>query len=189
MNMRRPLLLLAVALASTAVGSKGEYDSIKRKFDQIEKQQLKPGARVAITTGELNSYVQTELPKVAPDGIRQPVVELTGGNTATGRALIDFVKLRSAQGQPPGFFLRTLLQGEHSVSVTTRVRSGGGTATVDIEKVEIEGIPIQGAALDFLIRNYLLPRYPSAKIGKPFDLNYKMDRLEVTPGMAWVVMK
>jgi len=187
--MGRLLTSLALVLASTAVASKSEYNSIKRKFDQIEKQQLKPGTRVPITSGELNAYVQTELPKVAPEGIRQPVVELNGGNVATGRAMIDFVRLRSAQGETPGFLLRTLLQGEHSVSVTTRVRSGGGTATVDIEKVEIEGIPIQGAALDFLIRNYLLPRYPSAKIGKPFDLNYKMDRLEVTPGMAWVVMK
>src|SRR3954453_14257311 len=187
--MGRPLLLLALVLAPIAVGSKSEYNSVKHKFDQIEKQQLKPGARVPITAGELNSYVQTELPKVAPDGIREPVVELTGGNTATGRALIDFVKLRSAQGQPPGFFLRTLLQGEHPVSVTTRVRSGGGTATVDVQKVEIEGIPIQGSALDFLIRNYLMPRYSAAKIGKPFQLGYKMDRLEVTPGMAWVVMK
>src|SRR3954453_6449778 len=97
--MGRPLLLLALVLAPIAVGSKSEYNSIKRKFDQIEKQQLKPGTRVPITSGELNAYVQTELPKVAPEGIRQPVVELNGGNVATGRAMIDFVRLRSAQGE------------------------------------------------------------------------------------------
>src|SRR4051812_41225052 len=162
--MGRLGLLCILAVASTAVASKSEYNSIKRKFDQIEKQQLRPGTRVAISSGELNSYVETELPKVAPQGIRRPVIELKGDNTATGRALINFVQLRSAQGKPPGFILRTLLQGEHEVAVTTRVRSGDGTATVDIQKVEIEGIPIQGAALDFLIRNYLLPQYPNVKI-------------------------
>src|SRR4051794_9397220 len=96
LSMRRAVMVKVVRLkfacvllaAFTAVGAPSDYNSIKKKFDQIEKQQLKPGARVAISDRELNAYVQTELPKVAPDGIRNPVVVLDGNNVATGRALI-----------------------------------------------------------------------------------------------------
>jgi len=179
------LFVLAGSLAATRT----EYLSAKKKFETIERQQVPAGQRIPISAAELNAYVQAELPKVAPPGIRDPRIRLDGDNAATGRARIDFVKLRSAQGKPPGLLLRTLLSGEHEVAVTTRVRSGNGMATVDIERVEVEGIPISGAALDFLIRNYLIPNYPEAKIGKPFALKYRMDRLEVKPGVAYVVMK
>jgi hypothetical protein len=117
------------------------------------------------------------------------VVKLDGNDTATGSALIDFVKLRSAQGKPPNWLLRTLLQGEHEVEVTTRVRSGNGSATVDVERVEIEGVPISGAALDFIIENYLLPNYPEAKVGRPFTLAKGVDRIEVHPGVAYVITR
>jgi hypothetical protein len=99
------------------------------------------------------------------------------------------VKLRNAQGKPPGWLLKKLLQGEHEVSVTCEVRSANGTATVHPTEVEIEGIPISGAALDFLIQNYLLPNYPKAKIGRPIQLQYGVDRFEVYDGRVDVVLK
>lgn len=189
MSVRPFAALMTLLCVSTVVASRADYASIKNKFQKIEKGQVKAGSRVPLSTAELNEYVKVELPKVAPPGIRNPAVHLQGNNLATGRARIDFVKLRSAQGKPPNWFLKTLLQGEHEISVTARVESGGGKATVHLEKVDLEGIPISGSALDFLVQNYLLPNYPDAKIGKPFALNYKMDRLEVAPGTAWVVMQ
>lgn len=180
------LVMLVLVTAGTASVT-SDYTSIKRKFKQIEQQKLAPGTRIPLTPAELNAYVQKELPEVAPPGIRDPVVVLNGNNAATGTALIDFLKLRSAEGKPPGFILRTLLAGEHELSVTTSVKSSDGMATVNLERVEIEGIPISGAALDFLVRNYLIPNYPEAKIGKPFKLKWRIDRIEVTPKLAWVV--
>ncbi len=179
--------MLAVGLPLAA--TKSEYLSAKRKFQALEKHQYKKGTRVALTSGELNSYVETELPRVAPSGVRKPTVRLLGNNQATGTLLIDFVKLQSARGKPPGFLLRTLLDGEHEVAVTAEVKSAAGMATVDIRRVEISGIPIEGSALDYVIRNYLVPNYPDAKIGSPFKLDSTVERIEVTPGAAYVQLK
>ena len=85
--------------------------------------------------------------------------------------------------------MRKLREGEREAAVTTRVRSGGGQATVDLQKVEIAGIPIQGAALDFVINNYLIPNYPDAKIGRPFALHKNVDRIEVARGVAYVITR
>src|SRR2546425_608530 len=147
--MRR-LLGIVMLVSTLAVASRTDYLNAKRKFESIEKQQIKPGARVPLSSSELNAYVQTELPQVAPDGIRNPHVELLGNNVATGRASINFLKIQSARGNPPNWLMRTLLDGEHDVAVTARVDSGGGKATVYLQRVEISGIPIEGSALDFL---------------------------------------
>jgi hypothetical protein len=82
--------------------------------------------------------------------------------------------------------MRKLLEGEREVVVTTRISSGAGKATVNLQRVEISGVPIEGAALDFILTNYLIPNYPEAKIGRPFALHKRVDRIEVEPGVAYV---
>jgi hypothetical protein len=182
-------LLLVLALGGAATASRTDYLSFQRKAQQIEKKQVKPGARISFTSQELNAWLQQELREVAPPGVRRPSAKLHGNNTASGTALIDFVKLRSAQGQAPNWIVRKLLEGEHEVTVTANLRSGGGRMTVNVQSVEIAGIPISGGVLDFMIRNYLIPNYPDAKVGRPFELGHGMDRIEVQPGVAHVFMR
>jgi hypothetical protein len=187
--MRGIAATLVLLAAGSVAATRTDYVNIKRKFKEIEAKQAKPGSRVPISSQEINAYVENELPLVAPKGIRRPHVDLHGNNTATGSALINFVQLRSAQGKTTNWLLRKLLEGEHEVKVTTRVTSGNGTATVNVQRVEVGGLPIQGAALDFLINNYLVPNYPDAKIGRPFKLHKSVDRIEVEPGVAYVTLK
>jgi hypothetical protein len=186
--MRRFWPLALVAAPLLLVGSRSEYSSAQHKFDLIENGRVRPGSRVSLSERELNAYVQQELPKVVPQGVREPKLQL-GPGTATGSALIDFLKLESAHGTSPGFLLRQLLQGERPVTVTARISSGNGRATVEVESVDVGGMTIQGRLLDYLIRNYLHAYYPDAKVGQPFDMSYRIDRLEIQPARVNVFMK
>ena len=179
------LLVLAIPFYAA---TQSDYVSIKHKFELIETERLKPGSRVTLSPQELNAYVREELPKTVPDGIREPKLEL-GSGSATGSALVDFVKLRKAQGKAPGWLMRQLLAGEHPVTVVARIQSSGGRATAEVQSVEISGMTIEGRMLDFLIQNYLLPYYPEAKIGQPFELNHRMDRLDIKPNQVAVYIK
>jgi hypothetical protein len=182
---------IAVAALVSAVlfASRTDYLNAKRKFEAIEKYRIKPGTRVPLPAAELNAYVQEEMRDLISEGVRNPKVELHGNNIATGRADINFLKLQKGRGAAPNWLMRKLLDGEHEVAVTARIDSASGQATVNLQRVEIAGIPVEGAALDYLIQNYLLPKYPDAKINRPFALKYRMDRLEVAPGIAYVVMR
>jgi hypothetical protein len=184
--MRRRAWIAGVLLPLRA-GPTPDHLSAKRKFQSIQSETLRPGTRVTITGGELNAWIQGEFTQIAPAGVRQPRVEL-GSGTATGTALIDFVRIRQAQGKPPSWMAAKLLGGERPVRVTTRIRSQAGTATVDVERVEVSGVPLEGRVLDFLIRNYLLPNYPEAKVGQPFHLGYRIERIEVQPSQALVII-
>ena len=174
-----PLLFLAVAIGAAV----DDYSSVKRKFSEIEGERLHPGTRVIMTPRELNAYAAME----APAGVRNPRLELHEG-MAKGDALIDFGKLRRAQGYRPGWLMSKLLDGERPVSVTARIRSGNGQATVDVQRVEISGIQIDGSTLDFLIQNFLLAMYPTAAVGRPFELGHRIERLDVEPGSVGVVI-
>jgi hypothetical protein len=166
-------LPLACLLASTP----SDYQSAQRKIDGIGSDRLKPGARVELTAAELDAYAEHYL----PEGVRNPKVEITAPEMATGSALVDFAKLGRAEGHPPGWLLSFLLNGERPVSVTARIRSSGGQATVDVRSVQVGGVQIDGAALDFLIRNVLLTLYPDAVVGRPFALGHRIASLDVQP--------
>jgi hypothetical protein len=170
-----PLVCSAVLGTAYCDAADSDYVSAVRKMDSIESDQLKPGTRVIFTPAELNAFAEKE----APAGVRNPRLQLAAAETVTGTALVDFGKVRRAQGGSPGWLMSKLLDGERQVSVTARIRSSAGQATVDVLRVEISGITIDGGTLEFLIQNVLLPLYPSAVVSRPFELGHRMERLDV----------
>ena len=164
--------------------SVADYDSAKRKFDLIESGRSLPGTRVELTTRELNAYVEHEMPA----GVRNPKLQVVSPGVATGTALVDFGQVRRAQGYFPGWMMSKLLDGERPVSVTARITSAHGVATVDVQRVEVSGVEIDGKTLDFLIHNFLLAMYPDAAVGKPFEMGHRIERLDVQPAAVGVVI-
>ena len=186
--MKRAVFWTIPVLFTACLGAAySDYLSAKQKFDSIETERLKPGSRVELTPQELNAYVEQVVP-MATEGVRNPKLELVGPEVARGTALIDFAKVQRSQGNPPGWLMSKLLEGERPVSVTARIRSSAGRATVDVQRVEISGIEIDGRTLDFLIQNFLLPLYPTAAVGRPFDLGYRIDKLDVQRGGVEIVI-
>ena len=173
-------LLFAAALAPAY----DEYLSAKQKLDRIEAGHLRAGTRVELTPPEINAYIARE----APEGVRNPRIVVVSPGVASGTALVDFNKLQQGQGRQPGWLMSKLLEGERPVSVTARIRSSDGHATVDVEKVEISGVQIDGRTLDFLIQNVVLPQYPDVTVGQPFELGYRIDKLDVRPAAVGIVI-
>jgi hypothetical protein len=183
---KKSALVLGIAIVLTAAGGAAYdlYSSVHQKFDLIASDHLRPGARVEFSLAELNAYALHE----APSGVRSPKLQLLPRGEVTGSAMIDFGKVRRAQGDPPGWLMSKLLDGERPVSVTVHIQSSSGTAKVDVERVDVSGVTIDGKVLDFLIQDVLLPLYPNAMVGRPFGLAHHMDHLELSPAGVAVII-
>ena len=168
-------------------GSYADYVSATRKFRLIESERVH-NTRVVLTSAELNAWVKQEIVESFPQGVRESKLVL-GDGAATGSLLIDFGKVRRAQGHPPGWLMSKVLDGERPVEVAVHIRSGGGQATVDVDSVRVSGLVIDGRLLDFLIQYYLLPNYPDAKVGRPVQLAHGIERLDVRPAAVDVVIR
>jgi hypothetical protein len=180
-------LLIMAVFSAVAAGADQSYQSAKYKIDLIEEDRAAPGSRIWLSVAELNAYARIEAAKVVPRGLRNPLLEL-GQGSATGSALVDFLKVRELDGPSPSHLIAWLLAGERPVWGTVAIESGRGRATVTVRRVTLSGMTVEGAVLDFLIANFLLPFYPEAKIGQPFDLKHGVERLEVSPAGVRVFM-
>jgi hypothetical protein len=162
--------------------------NVTRKLDIIQSGRAKPGAMFVFTSAELNAWVRVKAPMVVPEGLRQPRLEM-GNGTATGYALVDFLKLQHGAGIETNWLVSKLIQGEKRLMATASIQSANGRATVHLIRVEIGGLAVSGATLDFLIDTFFRPLYPDAKIDEPFELSDRVERIEVTPAEARVYIK
>jgi hypothetical protein len=55
--------------------------------------------------------------------------------------------------------------------------------------VEISGLAVTGSTLDFLVSNFFQPLFPNAKINEAFELSDRVDRIEVSPTQARVLIR
>ena len=163
-------------------------DSARRKLESIEKKQIPSGGAVHFSRQELLTYAREELVRNRTRGIRNTNFVLANGH-ATCSALIDFHLLQeSVQGRPPGVLSRLLLSGERSVEVELRLSSERGWCRIDVLSVEVNGWDIEGAALDWLVENYVKSRYPRARINEWFELEDNIRQVVLTPAELTVLI-
>jgi hypothetical protein len=181
-------LIFVLAASALLRGADPVATSVSRKLDLIQAGQAKPGSVFRFTAAELNAWVRVKAPTIIPEGFRQPHLVL-GNGEANASALIDFLKVRHAGGVETNWLVAKLIQGEKLVTARATIQSAHGQATVHLVRVEIGGLAVTGAPLDFLVQNFFLPFYPEAKIDEPFELAGNVDRIEVTPVEARVYIR
>src|SRR5205807_8424039 len=137
----------------------------------------RPGSVFTFPAVEINAWARVRVPEIIPQGIRDMRVEI-GAGTASGYAVVDFLKMRQAQGITTGWFLTKLIEGERPLKVTVRVESSGGKCTVFLTRVDLSNVSATKTVLDFLLKAFFLPLYPDSHINEPFDLDYNMERIE-----------
>jgi hypothetical protein len=179
--------MLAVIVLLMAL-SASDYFSAKQKLSIIEAEKMKPGSVLVFSPAEVNAYAQHQVRRNGVAGVRDPYFEIHNGRMRAS-ALIDFLKLQETNGEPPGWLMRQLLSGERPVTVDLRVMSNGGRCRVDVERLEVSGVPVEGRGLEFLIDHFFRPRFPDAKIGQWFELQYRLEAIELGPNGVLVRAK
>ena len=182
--------VLTALLCAAQVPSRQDsrVEAVNRKIDLIQSGRAKPGSVIVFTAAELNVWGRAKAAEVAPEGLRQARLEL-GYGTATAYGLVDFLKLRHSAGIETNWLVAKLIQGEKPLKVMAGIQSAHGRATVHLTRVEIGGIAVSGAPLDFLIQTFFMPLYPDAKIDQPFELADGVDRIEVMPQETRIYMR
>ena len=184
--MRISITFLAAALVWAAVDP--QVERVSRRVDLIESGKAKPGSVFVFTVAELNVWGRAKAKEMVPEGLRDPRVEL-GNGSAIAYGFVDFLKLRHAAGVETNWLIAKLIEGEKKVRVSATIQSGNGRVTVHLTRVELNGLAVSGAPLDFLIQSFFLPLYPNARLDEPVVLAGGVDHILVTPAVAKVYIK
>ena len=169
------------------VAADANVDRAQTKLDAIQAGRIKPGYGVTFTEAEVNAWA-VEHTVHRFEGVRDSRVRL-GAGTVTASALVDFLRVRQAEGLETNGAIAKLLEGERPVRVELRIQSNAGRATVTPVRVEISGVAVPETLVDFLVMRFVVPFFPEANVGQPFELKERIERVEVRPGALRVIMK
>src|SRR5580698_10175126 len=181
-------LALAIVSMPALWAADPYFVSAEAKLDMLETGKAKRGSVIVFSLQEINSWARYKVPEIVPQGIRNQRVTLSNDG-GTAYALMDFLKMRHAEGKATGWIMTRLIEGERPVTVSIHMQSGGGYAVVDLTRVEISGAVASGTVLDFLIKNFFMPLYPAAEIGEKFEIGYNIDRIDIHPAGVRITMK
>ena len=183
----RPLLLLALAAAFPLFAADTAFERAGKKLDRIESGQALPGSVIVFTPAEMNAWAQGRVPQMY-QGIREPSVQL-GTGTASGSAFVDFLKMRQGEGLATNSLIAKLIEGERPLKVSIQLESAHGRATATLMRLEISGIAVTGAPLNFLVNEFFLHLFPDAKVNQAFELPHNIERVELRPDGVRVTIK
>src|SRR5580658_11296266 len=124
-------LALTILFVPVLIAGDQYFQSAEAKLDTIEGGKAKRGSIIVFSLQEINSWARYKVPEIVPQGIRDQRVTLAN-DSGTAYALMDFLKMRHAQGKDPGWLISHLIEGERPVTISIHLQSGGGQATVDL---------------------------------------------------------
>jgi hypothetical protein len=158
-------LLMLMVLAFPAVGQRAKsathskaYSSAEQKFNQIQSDANggKPQT-TTLTADEVSAYVN-EGGVTLPVGVEN--VKFSGRNgSVTAVTRVDFDKITAGKSSMNPLMM--LFSGQHDVTVTADAQGSQGRGTVNVQTVEIDGVTVPRAALEFFVSRYLQPKYGS----------------------------
>jgi len=179
-----PVLLLAALLASAV--SEPAAARMQKKMEQIQANSSKPvgqrGRAVIFTEDEINSYFALRMGDRIPKGVSAIRIDIHAGKS-TGRLTVDFDEYKAAAKRPMNPLLELFVRGRRAVTTAGTVESlGEGQARYHLESVSLDDFTVRGALLEFLIRWFVVPRYPRAAMDQPFALPANIQRIEIQEG-------
>ena len=118
-------LALAIVSMPALWAADPYFVSAEAKLDMLETGKAKPGSVIVFSLQEVNSWARYKVPEIVPQGIRNQRVTLAT-DSGTAFALMDFLKMRHAEGKPTNWLMSKMIEGERPVTIAVHVQSGGG---------------------------------------------------------------
>jgi hypothetical protein len=148
--------------------------SAQRKFQHIEqnaKLRQPDQTPTVLTQSEVNAYLASGEVNL-PEGVKSVRFQGKPG-MIEAFARVDFDQI-TASRRSSNPLLR-LFTGTHDLHVMARAKGAGGMGEAHVESVEMDGVTVPRAALQFFLERYITPKYPEVALDTSFRLPYKID--------------
>ena len=159
---------------------------MEKKIAGIKEKSTLPvekrGGPVTLTREEIESFFAlSKVPKI-PEGVSEIQFELHPGKQ-TAQAVVDFDKYKASSKKPVNPLLDFFLHGRKDLQVDgAAFFQGDGMGTYHLDQASLDSFTVKGSTIEFLLKWFVLPRYPKAEMDKPFQLPTNIRRVEVLEG-------
>ena len=178
-------LLLALALQAPPVNQAASERMEKKIAGILERSELPAGKRggpVTLTIEEIDSFFAfSKVPKI-PEGVSGIHFEIHP-NKQIGYAVVDFDKYKAASKRPVNPMVDLFVRGRRPIKAEASLAfPSDGVGAYHLDYVSLDTLTVQSGMIQFLLKWFVLPRYPKAEMDKPFQLPANIRKVEIGEG-------
>jgi hypothetical protein len=171
--------------SEASLGTTQTLESKIRLLSGSEVEATKPFQPIVITESEANAYLKDHGREFLPPGVHDPALVITP-ERVFGAAVVDFDEFSRAYNNPNDWgprVLAAMFKGKQRVTAAGKLDAQNGQGKVKIETVNIGTFKVPDWLVDFVLENYLQPRYKMDPT-KSFVLPDHVTRIELGLGRA-----
>jgi hypothetical protein len=185
------LLVLGGAFAGSAIGPDAAQASAQaleaklRTLQTVDAGSAQAHSPVVITENEANSYLKVHGREFLPAGVRDPAVRFLPEHVV-GVADVNFEEFSHVYPNPNDWgpkVMAAMFKGTQHVTATGKIQSGNRQAKAQIESVTVGSMTVPSWLVDFVVENYLQPRY-KFDLSKPILLPDHVTQIVLGTGQA-----
>jgi hypothetical protein len=180
---------LAAGRGAGAESTQAAAQALDKKLQVLRADELRPAKSsypaIVITDYEANSYLQIHGREFLPAGVANPAVHFQPEHV-TGLADVNFEDFSKIYTNPNDWgprVLAAMFHGKQRVTAAGKFQSGNGLAKVQIESVTVGTMTVPNWLVDFVLQNYLQPRY-KFDLSKPLPLPDHVTQIVLGLGRA-----
>jgi len=161
------------------------FESKIRILSGIEKESARSVRDIVISDSEANMYLKDHGREFLPPGVHDPSVRITPDRVFAA-AVVNFEELSRANPNTRDWgpkVLAAMFKGAQKVNAAGKLQAQNGQGRVQIETLNIGSTAVPDWLVDFILENYLQPRY-GLDLSKPFVLPDHVTRIELGLGHA-----
>jgi hypothetical protein len=158
----------------------------EKKIAAIQANAEKPaghrGEPITLSQEEIDSFFAlSKVPKI-PEGVSGIHIDIHPGKQHA-TAVVDFDKYRAASKRPMNPLVELFLRGKRTINVEGQgISPAEGMGQYHLDFASLDDFTVQGSTIQFLLKWFVLPRYPKAEMDKPFVLPSNIHKVEVLEG-------
>lgn len=171
--------------ARTASEAARNLESKIRLLSGSDVDTAAPFHPIVITESEANAYLKAHGREFLPPGVHDPRLRITPDRVFAA-AVVDFEEFSRAYNNPHDWgpkVLAVMFKGQQKVTAAGKLQAQNGQGKVKIETVSVGTTAVPDWLVDFVLENYLQPRY-GLDLTKPFVLPDHVTRIELGFGHA-----
>jgi hypothetical protein len=190
------VLSCAIALHADEPLSRAQADRFHAKLVEIENGAPSPAKRgapaaprvIALTDGEINSYLKFLAGSQVPVGIADPILHAAGNGRVTGTASVDLDAVRTQKKRTWSDPL-AYLSGRVPIAAQGTLTTTSGVGRFTLDSAELSGVTIPKSLLQELLTYYSKsPERPDGiNMDDPFQLPSAIKEIRVGIGSTTVV--
>ena len=159
---------------------------MEKKIALLEERSTLPegkrGGPVTMTQEEIESFFAlSKIPKI-PEGVSDIHFDLHP-NKQGAHATVDFDRYKATSKRPVNPLVDLFLRGKKSLATEgVATFPGNGTGVYHLEWASLDTFTAKASTIEFLLKWFVLPRYPKAQMDQTFVLPSNIRKVEVREG-------